>query len=341
VLATHWLGDTFWALQVVPFLREAHPGARLHVLVRPGLAWLARLWCGEAEVHELPGLVSDRRREGLPRPWRIVGAARRWRAVHGSPDLLIDLTLTPAAALCAWVLRPGSAVGAGARRFARRAFDDWRPLAEFRGHLALRPWWILESRYGDAPSWPPEVVRLRPRLPVTPPAPGPRDPVLLFPGAGWPQKRWPLDRFVELAARIEREGREVRLLFAPGEEALAGEAARILPSRVTVTAGHDMFGQLMRARAVVANDSGPAHLAAALGLPTVALFGPTHPAVCGPLGDRVTVLRTDCPERPGEGEHHCHGRPAYACERGCLATIGVASVHQALNALPEQPQTAS
>jgi ADP-heptose:LPS heptosyltransferase len=60
-----------------------------------------------------------------------------------------------------------------------------------------------------------------------------------------------------------------------------------------------MFRALRAARAVVSNDSGAAHLAAALGLPTLAFFGPTDPARCGPLGPRVGLLRADRPDRLG------------------------------------------
>jgi heptosyltransferase I len=324
VLATHWLGDTFWALQIVPFLQRVHPAARIDLLLRANLAWLGRLWLPADRVRALRGLVSDRRREGWPRPWRIVTEARGARF-----DLLIDLTNTPAAALFAWAARPGFAIGAGSRRLAARPFDSWRDTAEFAGHLALRPWWVLEPAYGSHPLWPAPEARLRPVLPAGAHGGGP---VLLFPGAGWPTKRWPLARFVELARRLEDEGRATELLFSPREEALANDATRALGSsaRAWVTGGRAMLESLRRATAVVANDSGAAHLAAAMGVPTMALFGPTNPAICGPLGPRTRVLRARCPDRPEDARHHCRDRAGQPCERACLETLGADEVHGAL-----------
>jgi len=318
-LATHWLGDTFWALQIIPFLRRAHPAARLSVLVRPELTWLACLWAPADQVHALGALVSDRLREGWPRPWTIVREAARSRRRIGRPDLLVDLTNTPAAALFGRVLRPRFAIGAGARGWTAGGFDSWRRMQGFAAHLATRPWWVLEPIYRAREAWPSPEEQLRPRLPgdVTPPAPG-GGAVQLFPGAGWPEKRWPLERFVALATRLASEGRAVDLLFSPREAALAEESSRRIlreGSRapgisVRVTDGPQLLGALRSAHAVVSNDSGAAHLAAALGRPTLALFGPTDPARCGPLGPRVGLLRGD---RPAD-----------------LGSISVAAVHEAL-----------
>jgi ADP-heptose:LPS heptosyltransferase len=328
VLATHWLGDTLWALQIIPFLRRAHPAARIELFVRADLEWLGRLWLPADRVHALRSLVSDRRREGLPRPWRILAEARRER-----PELLIDLTNTPAAALFTWALRPGFAIGAGSRRAVSRPFDSWRDLRAFSGHLALRPWWVIEPAYGTHPLWPPPESRLRPVLPGVERAPE-DGPILFFPGAGWPTKRWPLTRFVELARRIAEEGRAVELLFAPAERAFAAEASGMNAAgkriRARVCEGVEMLELLRRAPAVVSNDSGAAHLAAALGVPTVALFGPTNPAFCGPLGPRARVLRAACPDRPEGSRHHCGDRAGRPCDRGCLETIGADEVHRAL-----------
>jgi len=359
IVATHWLGDTFWALQIVPFLRRVHPEARIDLLVRPSLVWLARQWAPDDRVHGLRSLVSDRHREGLPRPWRILAEARSVREKLGRPDLWIDLTSTPAAALFTGTLRPRFALGMGSRRFTARAFDLWRASGEFDGHLAARPWWVLEPAYAEHGTWPSPDEHMRPVFPTAvgaigtadAPAPPPcaedRRRVLLFPGAGWPKKRWPLARFVELAFQLERDGWGVELLFAPAEEAIAGETSRMLASeapigpaasgtiRLRVTEGPQMHHALLRASAVVSNDSGAAHLAAALGLPTVALFGPTNPARCGPLGPRVSVLCCDCRERPVGGQHHCLDRPRASCGRDCLGSIDVTAVRRTLVGLLE------
>ena len=115
----------------------------------------------------------------------------------------------------------------------------------------------------------------------------PAGPVLLHPGSGSPTKNWPPDRWAALADRLVGTGRRVRLV--------AGEAEANLN-----VPGHDvqrpadlseLLFLLRGAGGYVGHDTGPTHLAAAVGLPTLALFGPTDPLVWQPLGPRVAVLR--------------------------------------------------
>ena len=122
---------------------------------------------------------------------------------------------------------------------------------------------------------------------------GPAEAVVLQPGAGSATKAWP--GFATLARRLRDAGMPVVALAGPGRrpavEALSG------PGRWTEDAlARDwplprVAALLSVARAAVGNDSGPTHLAAAVGCPTVALFGPTDPAVWAPLGRHVRVRR--------------------------------------------------
>lgn len=361
ILATHWLGDSFWALQVAPFIAGLFPRAVINLLIRPANRWLAELWAPRDRVHEVSSLVSDRRREPWRPPWRIWMEAQRLRSALGRVDLLIDLTGTAASALLTRLLSPAWSIGIAGRRVCSISYSVSRPARAFRGHLAEKPWWLLAPAFRGCEGWPSADARRRPRLPerakfdtsrggsaTLPGESGISRGVLLLPGAGWPQKRWSLERFVHLAQRLHADGQEVRLLFSKAEEDLAARAAGILPGpghadvlsgpghagiRVQVTDGPAMLRMLRSATGVVANDAGGAHLAAALGLPTVALFGPTNPRICGPLGKRVRILRTACPERPEGDQHHCHDTPAYGCPRACTETIPMEDVHAALTSL--------
>jgi lipopolysaccharide heptosyltransferase I len=110
---------------------------------------------------------------------------------------------------------------------------------------------------------------------------GPR--VVLLPGAGRPEKQWPVDRFAELARRI---GDDALVAWGPGEESLARAiGAEVAPA----TSFRELASLLGRARLVIGADTGPLHLAAALGTPVIGLYGPTNPARNGPYGqlDRV------------------------------------------------------
>ncbi|NQT85701.1 glycosyltransferase family 9 protein [bacterium] len=114
-------------------------------------------------------------------------------------------------------------------------------------------------------------------------------PVVVHPGSGGAAKRWPLERFAELAARL---GAPVVWVLGPAEEA-DGRAREVGERVATVVDGLSLdalSGLLAGCRLYVGNDSGVSHLAAALGAPTVAVFGATDPAVWGPRGERVTIV---------------------------------------------------
>jgi len=122
---------------------------------------------------------------------------------------------------------------------------------------------------------------------------GLEDFALLSPGGGWGTKLWPAENYGEIAAALGREGLPSLVNFGPGEEELArtvqqSSAGAAQPIRCSLG---KLIALTRRASLFIGGDSGPMHLAAALGLPVVAIFGPTDPARNGPYGTRSTVLR--------------------------------------------------
>jgi heptosyltransferase-1 len=117
--------------------------------------------------------------------------------------------------------------------------------------------------------------------------------VILNPGAGWGAKQWPAERYGAVAQGLARKGIRSFINFGPGEQPLAkiAEAA----SGGTAQALSFSIGELLaltrRARLFIGGDTGPLHLAAALHIPVVALFGPTDPARNGPFQTKSIVLR--------------------------------------------------
>jgi len=110
--------------------------------------------------------------------------------------------------------------------------------------------------------------------------------VLLNPGAAWPNKRWPPDRLGAVARWLmERKGLTSVVLWGPGEQAVADEAVRTSSGAARIappTGLKDLIALARRARLIVSGDTGPLHIASALGVPAVALFGPTNPLRNGP-----------------------------------------------------------
>ena len=117
--------------------------------------------------------------------------------------------------------------------------------------------------------------------------------VLLSPGAGWGAKRWPADRYGAVARQIAEAGFGVVINSGPAEEHLAHEIAEPAVAR-RVCLSLDLAGLIAvtrRASLAIAGDTGPLHLACALGKPVVGIYGPTDPARNGPFHCPYRVLR--------------------------------------------------
>ncbi|MCO5166179.1 MAG: glycosyltransferase family 9 protein [Planctomycetes bacterium] len=319
-LACAWLGDTLWDVQVLPALEGALPEAEVHVATRPrGAALVAHL--PARRRHVLDQVPSDRLREQVD----LAALAHEAGLLRGLGfDLVVDLTGNRYSALFTALARPRAALGFDAAPLGWAYTTRVRPPAG--EHRARRPWRVVAPLTGDLVPPPPA---LPPGLAAGPTPAGPY--ALLAPGAGWPAKRWPAARFAALAGRLAREGLAVVVTGAAAERDLVAEVAAAAPGAVAQAADDLPHAAALsaRARVVVANDSGLAHLAAAAGAPVVALFGPTNPDLTGPLGPRVTVLRAGCDARPTGGRLHCHDRPGHPCPVACWDPLTVDAVHEA------------
>ena len=159
--------------------------------------------------------------------------------------------------------------------------------------------------------------------------------MIIHPGSGSPKKNWPSARFVELLSRLKVGFPRARpwLLQGPAD----GEAVHAIgeglgklmeipllrPHRLT-----DLTALLQEATLFVGNDSGVTHLSAALGVPTIAIFGPSDPAVWAPIGPRTYVLYGESPCEP------CHlTEPRHCPYPTCLRFPSVKDVEATLRDL--------
>jgi heptosyltransferase-1 len=121
-----------------------------------------------------------------------------------------------------------------------------------------------------------------------------REFVMLSPGAGWGAKQWPATSYAAVARRLAQDGLKSLINFGPGEAGLASaveEASNGTAERV-VCSLTQMIALTRRARLFIGGDSGPLHVAAAMRIPVVGIFGPTSPARNGPFATSSIVLRS-------------------------------------------------
>jgi heptosyltransferase-1 len=149
---------------------------------------------------------------------------------------------------------------------------------------------------------------------------------ILNPGAGWGAKRWPAERYGAVARALADKGLFVVINAGPGEEELAEEVKRssIAKAIVLSPSVEELIALTRDATLMIAGDTGPLHLASALGVPVVGIYGPTDPARNGPFGGRFRVLRNPQSKR----DHSRRAEP----EAGLL-TISVEEVVQAAEEL--------
>lgn len=121
------------------------------------------------------------------------------------------------------------------------------------------------------------------------------DTVLLHPGSGSRTKCWPVSKWVDLATRLIKSGQRVRIITGEvEEERFTADEKKSLHRAAEVHAlstYSQLLDELAAARAFVGNDSGPGHMAATIGVPTVSLFATTDPVVWAPIGPRITIIR--------------------------------------------------
>jgi heptosyltransferase-1 len=150
---------------------------------------------------------------------------------------------------------------------------------------------------------------------------------LLNPGAAWPNKRWPPERFGQLARELRGRHEIISVvLWGPGEEALAkavveaANGAALLSPKTTIA---DLVALARGARVMVSGDTGPTHVAAAVGAPLVAIFGPTRAVRNGPLvaGDIAVSRDAMC---------ECHHLRRCKLDRMCLLDIEAQEVIDAV-----------
>ncbi len=294
ILKPSSLGDVVQALPVLRLLKQHYSQSEIYWWIEVRSASLLE---GDPD---LAGIFRfDRERWATPWHWHDI-----WHSIRDLRkqrfDLILDLQALARSATVGWLAAGGSLVG----------LHDWRELAAGYYDISVpRP-----SRETHAADWYLEVVRAigvpvhhdfdwmprreniaaeieaRWHLKDAPT-------IALLPGARWENKRWPAQHFAELVRllRLRQPALRFAILGGASDSKLAQtivtaapDACRDLTGRTSLP---EMVEVIRKCDAVVTNDTGPMHVAAALRKPVIALFGPTHPARTGPYGQVSHALQ--------------------------------------------------
>lgn len=315
ILKPSSLGDVVQALPVARLLHRARPDAEIHWWLNRELLPLLE---GDPDIARV--IPFDRKRlgrlSGIPRLISHLNTLRSERY-----DWVIDLQSLARSAFVSWYARGGFTIGLDDRREGAPAFYDQAvPRAGFTTHAV--DWYLDVLRALGIPvdrgfEWlppRPEVFRLlRCRIPAIEP-----DCIALQPGARWDNKRWPLGHFRQLIGQLRSRLPRTQILILGGDgdrplgAALAGEGRAGVVDLTGQLDLQELIEVMRRVRALVTNDTGPMHIAAALGRPVVGLFGPTEPARTGPYGPGHRILRHELPCSPCM-KSRCRWRDPIAC----------------------------
>ncbi len=294
------LGDVIHTLPALEALRTLYPEGRLIWLVEEDHAPVLAGHPALDEIWLAPRLSRKSGAEGLRR-WTLL--ARRLRKEPF--DLVIDFQGLLKSALWVAFARSPRKLGYDlTREFSYLALTERLSPYDPDDHAVRR--YLNLVRHLGAPEAPP---RFRLGLPLTagehslvPPAEG-RPLAVLHPGARWPSKLWPPERWAGLGDRLVRDhGFRVAVTGGPGDRGLTAEIVAKAQTPLLDLAGRTSLAGLAAvfkaARLAVTADTGPMHLAAALGTPVAALFGPTAPWRTGPYGEGHEVVRLALPCSP-------------------------------------------
>ncbi len=320
LLQTAFLGDCVLTLPLLKKIREVFPDAAVTVVTRPETAGVFAASGLAAEI------LEDRKKtapSGLAEFRRLSGELRSRRF-----DAVIIPHRSLRSALLAWYagipVRVGFSSSAGSPLLTHKVPFSWL-LHDLERNLALlSP--LAENLKSAFPG-------LKP--PAGPPQPSPSAGAAagVNPGSAWPTKRWPAANWGRLVRRLaDRTGAKVLIVGGPAERDWNAEIERLAgPEHCLNLTGKTTMPELMEAirplKVFVSNDSGPMHIASALGVPAVGVFGPTTRELgFFPYGEANSVVETPLACRP------CALHGSKKCPRGhflCMRLLTVGEVFDA------------
>lgn len=334
ILKPSSLGDVVQALPVLRHIKRHLPHSQIYWWIETGLAPLLE---GDPD---LAGVVPfNRRRWARPGNWLELARSVRWMREQ-SFDWVIDLQCLARSGAFAWLANGKFTIGLDEPREGARGFYDVAVRrASFHTHAA--DWYLAvlpvlgvpaQNHFEWMPPRPAVAAALRKKWNLV----GQRW-VVLQPGARWTNKRWPAAHFAELV-RLQPDQRFL-ILGGVEDQPLGAQITTADPQRCLDLTGQlslpEMVECIRGADLMISNDTGPMHVAAALGRPVVALFGPTEPRRTGPYGQLSNVLQHPLPCVPCL-KSRCTWRERFECLRALAPETVARAVSQRLARLKHQ-----
>lgn len=290
----HWIGDTFWALQVIPELKKKYPGAEIWAGVKP---WSKDLLYGlidEDKIIVLRNVISDRHRE----TFSFKQSFDELKKVRSAGfDLAFDLMLNRYSAIFLRLSGIKERIGLNEHKLSF-FYTKKGPKFDAKQHFSKRPWDVVRVMFPGteySSSLIPvnsspinreklknEFVNHNPKI------------ALLSPGAGYPGKSWALDNFAESGKFLEDSGYKVIISGSEKEKELCDLLAKQLKNPVIfIRPLKEFIAFFPFIDIAITNDSGPAHLLAAAGRKLITIHLITDKNQYGSLGSAVTVIEKE------------------------------------------------
>lgn len=340
ILKPSSLGDVVQALPVLRLLKRRYPESAIYWWID---ARLAPLLEGD---RDLAGVLSfHRHRWTEPIIWGAMWRKLRW-VRETRFDVVLDLQCLARTALFAWLAKGELTIGLDEPREGARGIYDYAVRRRsFTTHavdwyLSVLP--LLDTPFHAGFDWIPARPAVAERIRASWPAEARRW-VLFQPGARWLNKRWPLAYFQTLLRDLAQNHPDLQFAVTGGAEdrALGARLAEALdPGRVRDLTGKvslpEMVEWVRLSTLLISNDTGPMHVAAAVGTPVVALFGPTEPRRTGPYGQLDRCLRADLPCVPCMTEK-CHNPRRQECLEVLAPELALAAAERVLSEPPRSP----
>ncbi len=348
ILKPSSLGDVIQALPVLRLLKRHLPASEIFWWIDSALAPLLE---GDPD---LTGLARfERKRWAAPRHWPEMLRSLRWMRAQNF-DWVIDLQCLARSGAFAWLANGQFLIGLDEVREGARGFYDVAVRrASFHTHAV--DWYLavlprlgvpVHNNFQWLPERPAVAAAVKRKWPAEPSVGvqasacpdgtlkrelQPRDGrwIALQPGTRWPTKCWPAEYFAELVRQLAVQFPDTRfaILGTAEDQSLGEMISRGAPERCLNLCGQtsllEMVEWLRRCELMITNDTGPMHVAAAIGKPLVALFGPTEPRRTGPYGHLENVLRLDLPCSPCFKSHCTYEKP-----NECLKAISPGTVFE-------------